>query len=315
LFVVKGSEEVHRVLLLLCVALAAAISLASVAGAETVRFATFNVYWLFDDEPPRQRWAGRRPGHTWEQTLAKVADAIAAIDADVIALQEVEDRRAVQRLNEALAERNKPYPHFWVGAGTDPFTGQDVAVMSRFPNITEPILAYTTLREDFKDEKGRDRVAALQKFMRVDLEVFGEPVTVYALHLKSKRGNQIASDGERLAQAKMIRRLVRATMEKGKPKVVVMGDFNDDPDSEALREIRGLNDTSWNMSHASESIKMQGDNWTYVYDDERQAIDHILLNKFLFDEVLSATVHRFDDSVSDHDAFAVDVQIGTEDGQ
>ena len=187
--------------------------------------------------------------------------------------------------------------------------------MSRFPNITEPILAYTTLREDFKDEKGRDRVAALQKFMRVDLEVFGEPVTVYALHLKSKRGNQIASDGERLAQAKMIRRLVRATMEKGKPKVVVKGDFNDDPDSEALREIRGLNDTSWNMSHASESIKMQGDNWTYVYDDERQAIDHILLNKFLFDEVLSATVHRFDDSVSDHDAFAVDVQIGTEDGQ
>ena len=86
-----------RVWLLLCVALAAAISLASVAGAESVRFATFNVYWLFDDEPPRQRWGGRRTGHTWEQALAKVADAVAAIDADVIALQEVEDHRAVER--------------------------------------------------------------------------------------------------------------------------------------------------------------------------------------------------------------------------
>ena len=299
-----------RLSLLLCVVMAAAISFVSVAAAESVRFATFNVYWLFDDEPPLQRWGDRRQDQTWEQALAKVADAVAAIDADVIALQEVEDRRAVERLNEALAERNKSYPHFWVGAGTDPFTGQDVAILSRFPNITEPILAYTTLREDFKNEDGYARVAALQKFMRVDLEILGEAVTVYALHLKSKRGNRISSDRERLAQAKMVRRLVRATLEKGRPKVVVMGDFNDGPDSKTLREIRGLNDTSWEMSHASASENMQGEPWTYVFADRRQALDHILLSKFLFDEVTSATVIRFEDDVSDHDALAVDVQIG-----
>ena len=305
----EGPGNMRRLSLLLCVVLAAAISFAPVAAAESVRFATFNVYWLFDDEPPRQRWAGRREGLTWEQTLAKVADAVASIDADVIALQEVEDRRAVEGLNEALAERNKSYPHFWVGAGTDPFTGQDVAIMSRFPNITEPILAYTTLREDFDGEKGA-RVAALQKFMRVDLEISGEPVTVYTLHLKSKRGNQEDSDGERLAQARMVRRLVRATLEKRRPKVVVMGDFNDGPDSKTLREIRGLNDTSWNMSLASASEKMQGESWTYSWGGTRTAIDHIVLSKFLFDEVTSATVIRFDADVSDHDAFVVDVQIG-----
>ena len=300
----------RRLSLPLCVVLAAAISLASVATAESVRFATFNVYWLFDDEPPLQRWSDRRKDQTWEQTLAKVADAVAAIDADVIALQEVEDRRAVERLNGALAERNKSYPYFWVGAGTDPFTGQDVAILSRFPNITEPILAYTTLREDFDGEKGA-RVAALQKFMRVDLEISGEPVTVYTLHLKSKRGNRADSDGERFAQARIVRRLVRATLEKGRPKVVVMGDFNDGPNSDAVREIRGLNDTSWNMSHASASENMQGEPWTYVFADRRQALDHVLLSRFLFDEVTSATVIRFDDDVSDHDALAVDVQFGT----
>ena len=305
----EGSKEMRRVSILLCAALAAAISLTAVAGAESVRFATFNVYWLFDDEPPLQRWAERRQDQTWQQALAKVADAVAAIDADVIALQEVEDRRAVERLNEALAQRNKSYPYFWVGAGTDPFTGQDVAIMSRFPNITEPILAYTTLREDFDGEKGA-RVAALQKFMRVDLEISGQAVTVYALHLKSKRGNQADSDGERLAQARMVRRLARARLEKGRPKVVVMGDFNDGPNSDAVREIRGLNDTSWNMSLASASKKMQGESWTYAWGDTRTAIDHILLSKFLFDEVTSATVIRFDPDVSDHDAFAVDVHIG-----
>ena len=298
-----------RLSTLLCVILAAVMSVASVAAADSVRFATFNVYWLFDDEPPLERWAERRQDQTWQQALAKVADAVAAIDADVIALQEVEDRRAVERLNGALAERNKSYPYFWVGAGTDPFTGQDVAILSRFPNITEPILAYTTLREDFDGEKGA-RVAALQKFMRVDLEISGEPVTVYTLHLKSKRGNQADSDGERLAQARMVRRLVRATLEKGRPKVVVMGDFNDVPNSEALREILGLNDKSWDMSHASASENMQGEPWTYVFAGKRQALDHILLSRFLFDEVTFATVIRFEDDVSDHDALAVDVQIG-----
>ena len=307
---VKGSKEMRRVSILLCAALAAVISLTAVAGAESVRFATFNVYWLFDDEPPLQRWAKRREDQTWEQALAKVADAVAKIDADVIALQEVEDRRAVERLNEALAERNKSYPYFWVGAGADPFTGQDVAIMSRFPNITEPILAYTTLREDFNTHSGYPRVAALQKFMRVDLEILEEAVTVYVLHLKSKRGKQADSDGERLAQARMIRRLARATLEKGRPKVVVMGDFNDGPDSDAVREIRGLNDTSWNMSLASASKKMQGESWTYAWGGTRTAIDHILLSKFLFDEVTSAAVIRFDDDVSDHDAFTVDVQFG-----
>ena len=107
----------------------------------------------------------------------------------------------------------------------------------------------------------------------------------------------------------MVRRLARSVLEKGRPKVVVMGDFNDGADSEALREIRGLNDTSWNMSVASESKNMQGEPWTYVYGDIRQALDHILLSKFLFDEILLATVIRFQDDVSDHDAFAVDVQI------
>ena len=99
--------QMCRVPLILCVVLAAAASLVSAASADSVRLGTFNVYWLLDDEPPLQRSGGRLPDQTWEEALAKVADAIAAIDSDVIALQEVEDQRAVERLNNALAETNK----------------------------------------------------------------------------------------------------------------------------------------------------------------------------------------------------------------
>ena len=292
-------------------ALCIAALFATAVSAETVRFATFNVFWLYDDDPPHQKWAGMREGHTWEQTLAKVADAVAAINADVIALQEVEDRSAIQSLNAALADRGKSYPFFWVSAGTDPFTGQDVAVLSRYPNLIEPIRSYPTVRGEFHTDKGYPRLAALQKLMRVDVEIAGEPVTVYALHLKSKRGDPITSDGERFAQARMIRRLVRAVLEKDhKPQVVVMGDFNDGPGSDALREIQGLNDASWDLRDAAESEKMQGERWTYDFDGRKEQLDHVLLSRSLFDKVTSATVIRFSDDVSDHDAFVVDVQIG-----
>ena len=290
--------------------LCAALLLVSPASAGQVRFATLNAWWLFDDQPPHQNWAGQRNDQSWEDSLAHVADAIVEINADVLALQEVEDRHAVERLNALLASRGKGYAFFWVGAGDDPFTGQDVAILSQFPSLTEPVRSYPAMQEDFHTNNGFPRVAALHKFMRVDLEVEGEPVTVFALHLKSKRGNQITSDGERLAQARMIRRLVRPVLEKGRPNVVVMGDFNDSPGSPALREIRGLNDASWNLSNAAESEHMNGEAWTYQYRGSKDQIDHVLLSKFLFDKVAAASVIRIDNDASDHDAFVVDIAFG-----
>ena len=108
-----------------------------------------------------------------------MADAIVEIDAHVLALQEVEDRHAVERLNAVLATRGKGYPFYWVGAGDDPVTGQDVAIMSQFPSLTEPVRSYPAMQEDFHTNTGYPRVAGLHKFMRVDLEVEGEPVTVF----------------------------------------------------------------------------------------------------------------------------------------
>ena len=284
-----------------------AATVASAASAETIRFATLNVFWLYDDAPPHKKWAERRAAQNWEQALGLVAGALAEIDADVIALQEVEDRNAVESLNAALSKLGNGYPYFWVGAGTDPYTGQDVAILSRFPALTEPIRSYPSVREEFNNSKGYPRLATVQKLMRVDLEISAEPVTVYALHLKSKLGRPFDSDAERFAQARIVRRLVRATLEKGSANVIVMGDFNDVPGSDALREIQGLNDASWNLSNVAESGEMQGEPWTHTHKGENQHIDHVLLSKFMFDRIAHATVVRFDDEVTDHDAFVVDV--------
>jgi len=294
----------------LALTLCAALALVSPASAEQVRFATLNAWWFFDDEPPHENWSGQRDNQSWEEALVHVADAVVEINADVLALQEVEGRQAVERLNAVLASRGKGYPFFWVGAGGDSFTGQDVAILSRFPSLAEPVRAYPAMQEDFRAASGYPRVAMLSKFMRVDLEVEGEPVTVFALHLRSKRGNRVTSGRERLAQARMVRRLVRPVLEESRKKVVVMGDFNDVSGSPALREIRGLNDASWDLSNAVESERMSGEAWTYQYRGRKEQIDHLLLCKFLFDKVAAASVIRIGNQASDHDAFAVDIAFG-----
>ena len=78
----------------------------------------------------------------------------------------------------------------------------------------------------------------------------------------------------------------------------------------ALREIRGLNDASWDLSNAAESEYMNGEAWTYQYRGKKEQIDHVLLSKFLFDEIAAASVIRIDDQASDHDSFAVDITFG-----
>ena len=153
--------------------LCAALILVSPASAGQVRFATLNAWWLFDDQPPHRNWAGQRNDQSWEDSLAHVADAIVEINADVLALQEVEDRKALERLNAVLKSRGKGYPFYWVGAGDDPVTGQDVAILSQFPSLTEPVRSYPAMQEDFHTNSGYPRVAGLHKFMRVDLEVEG----------------------------------------------------------------------------------------------------------------------------------------------
>ena len=286
-----------------------AVTVAYSASAETIRFATLNVFWLYDDAAPHKKWAEKRANQSWEQALRLVAVALGEIDADVIALQEVEDRSAVESLNATLSNLGNGYPYFWVGAGTDPYTGQDVAIMSRFPPLTEPILSYPSVREVFNNSRGYPRLAAVQKLMRVDLEISAEPVTVYALHLKSKLGRPFDSNAERFAQARIVRRLARATLEKPKANVIVMGDFNDVSGSDTLRELLGLNDASWNLRNVADSGEMRGESWTYTHEGENQHIDHILVSKFLFDRIVRATVIRFGDEVTDHDAFVVDIDF------
>jgi len=208
----------------------------TIAQAAEVKFATFNTYWLYDDKEPFLNWASRR-GQSYNEAIQFITDAILAIDADVIALQEIEGEHILEELTKSLKSKGADFPYFWSNHTLDPFTGQSVGIISKFPNVIVPVRRYQSLVEEYVSDRGQSRMAAIPKLLRVDLNVDGKIVTVFATHLKSQRGGNTA-DHERFAQAKMLRRIARVQSEKGDTKnpsfVVVMGDLNDIPESRTL---------------------------------------------------------------------------------
>jgi endonuclease/exonuclease/phosphatase family metal-dependent hydrolase len=165
-----------------------------------------------------------------------LAARIAAVDADVLALQEVENLDALRRFNRDHLAR--PYGTEVLIEGNDP-RFIDVAVLSRLPiaNVTSHRF------EVHPDEPtmpvfGRDLL---------ELHVFNHTrrrklLTLFVTHLKSKfvpfddpdpAATALANDRLRTRQAETIARVVSGRT-RPDARCVVVGDLNDAPEADTL---------------------------------------------------------------------------------
>ena len=92
-------------------------------------------------------------------------------------------------------------------------------------------------------------------------------------------------------------------LEKGQ-NVILMGYFNDFTNTLVLQELREKLDKWAEFIQTAETIPLK-DCYTYVYQGQKQLLDHILLSSSLQDEFLSVPVERrcqiFDTkNLSDH---------------
>lgn len=270
--------------------------------------ATLNAYWLFDNEAPLKRWGEKLPDGGVEAKVEMVAKAIMSIGdggADVVGLQEVEGQIVLEPLIAKLQELGSPIRHWWSSETLDPFTGQNVAVLSRFPATTVPVTRLDQTVFPYIDHREREKMGSLGKFLRVDLEVAEEVLSVFVAHLKSRRGGISETRLLRNAQAEILRRFTRPRVEQGNPKspsfTVVLGDMNDEPRTKPLDIMAGKLDTSYNLISATEKLPLE-EQWTYEFDGKKQQLDHLLLSRFTHDRMLEAGYTRIDRNVSDHDA-------------
>lgn len=293
------------------VLVAVAVSVVCPASGETgtgdtVTIMAYNVENLFDLVHDGTEYDSYIPGNanwtaeTQARKIENLAAVIAAADADVLVLSEVENERVVQELRRALSRRGRRYPHLVVGDRTRGISTCE-AVLSR-PALADPRSHGIPLP---KGRRTRD-------MLEVDVRIGAYPLKIFAVHWPSK----MHPESCRIAAA----RVLKTRLDELPPGTdyVIAGDFNCNYNEAETAFTTGLDDTEGytGINHVlhtvdspprgfldfvtDEEIAAAGtvagrhyNPWlempeerrcSYRYRGRNNTLDHILLPRSMFDE-------------------------------
>ena len=195
-------------------------------GAQSLKIASWNVENLFDLQRQGTEYEEYIPGrHGWnkrtlEKKLNHLAEVICDLDADILALQEVESDRVLARLQTRLKEVGCSYPYRYITR--DRQTPVHVALLSRKRLEQRRDLRITPY--------GRYR-SILEAVLPSD-----PPLRLFVNHWRSKSGPESERVRYALALKRRLERLPAGS------EYILLGDFNSDY-REDLRLDRKHNDT------------------------------------------------------------------------
>lgn len=219
-----------------------------------------------------------------ETTRLNTVKVLKEVKADVQCLVEVEDRQTMDSFNTELMGTKK-FPFNILIDGNDP-RGIDVGLLSRFPvkNIRTHI---------FDKEKTTSRSFIFSRdCLEIELELPGnKPLHILCNHFKSKGFSlsQADADKRRKLQSDEVKKILAKNYDLKNDMVVVLGDFNDTPDSAPLKDL--LN--TQNLFDVLQ-LKFGNDNdkrYTYFFKKKMQ-IDFILVSKPLKEIFKDAGIER-----------------------
>lgn len=169
--------------------------------------------------------------------LEKIAEAISKVGTDdkinnpdgaaLIGLAEIENKQVLTDLinHPLLKRRNYHLIHF----DSKDQRGIDVALLY---NPT-----YFTL------EESQAKFVNLHRYYTRDIlwvkgKLDGEPIHVFVTHWPSRIGSEKLSEPFRLTTAGVLRKLIDSIhFNEGSAKIIVMGDFNDNPNNKSIQEV------------------------------------------------------------------------------
>jgi endonuclease/exonuclease/phosphatase family metal-dependent hydrolase len=262
------------------VLLLAALRSSTAFSAENVRVATYNVE-NYLDQPTESR-----PHVKSAEAKAKIRESIEFIKPDVLVLEEMGTTNALMELRASLKADGLDFPFWEHISGAD--TNIHVAVLSRLPIVARRPHTNDLFLLDgrpFRVERG---------FAEVDIQAATNfTFTLIAAHLKSQLSSPVADEAEeRLGEAKCLRGIIDEHFARNPDaRLVVLGDFNDVKNSDAVKNIIGrgrfkLADTrpaernGDNAPAAPPYFEPRSVAWTYFYgaDDTYSRMDYILLS-------------------------------------
>jgi len=208
------------------------------------------------------------------------------IGADVLAVVEADNRISLNKFSSILlaAIEGVPYPHVMLIDGNDD-RGIDVGLLTK---AKYPIVRIRSHVDDI-DKDGPIFSRDCPEYTVTTPT--DEHVILLVNHLKSKgHGSQKDNNAKRERQAKRVAKIYRSLVKQGEENIVVLGDFNDHPNSAPLAPL--LNNT--NLRDITEHPNFTGDKrpGTFQNGTATQKIDYILLSPVLFAKVKGGAIFR-----------------------
>ena len=184
--------------------------------------ATWNVEWMYDDDKSDNRSDLAKEQSSpskefWQTKLNNVATAIATINPDIIALQEIEgDQTLIAVAAELRQKHNKSYRHAFI-TGSDRFTEQDVGILFR-----------SGLTQYRRHEQNREMFES-NNFYNLSKHLVGEfswksvasPLTLMNVHMRATA----EAEEFRIKQARLARYWLEPQLARGED-VILLGDLN-----------------------------------------------------------------------------------------
>ena len=225
-----------------------------------------------------------------DDSRQQTAQVIRDTQADVICLQEVENKETLDGFHEGYVEKSTGVRYGWrrVVEGND-LRGIDVGVMAK-ERITVRSHQHWTFDDFglFNDDLADYGLVPNGRIFRrdclqIDLKADGVPLTLFACHFKSMSGGRAKTRCVREAEAKAVRRIVESTFgdDVGNANWAILGDLND-----YVEDNRGTPDPGHALGALLDdgfSVNLVarrpvGDRWTHYYpkDGSAHQIDYIM---------------------------------------
>lgn len=277
-------------------------------GENILKIATYNVENLFDLHKSGYEYKEYIPftksnwnRYTYKIKLKNISRVIKDINADIIALEEIESLQALKDLRYQLKRDGLYYRYYKIANLKN--TTVKVAILSKIPFVYTHEIAVTS---SYK----------YRNILEAKFRINNEDLYILVNHWKAKSG----PESMRIVSAK---KLLKRIKELGANKnIIALGDFNSDYEEyKIFKRKRRLNDTNGKtgINHILGTIHYQtkssnakvasyefynlwydipsDERYSYIFHNKKEAMDNILVTKALLDhkgiEYKEGSIHSF----------------------
>ena len=210
--------------------------------------------------------------------ISRIGDELSPLPPTILGVSEIENRDVLEDLINT--PKLKPYNYGIVHEDSPDRRGIDVALL-----FQKDIFKVTNQRavplkiEDKEDFASRDQLV-------VSGILDNEKVHFIVNHWPSRYGGEKRSRPLRIQAAKLCRTIIDSIMQvEEDPKIIVMGDFNDDPIDNSMKKHLNTSDEKNNLSEKelyNPMLKLHEQGLgTLAYRDQWNLFDQLILSKAL----------------------------------